>query len=467
VVSEAGALSVERSETVDDGEPQRRGYANLIGASHRVAAAAGVVFLVLAVLWSRRLVLAYGDLGIASGSNDLMTFMLFVLGFVFALSYALLRPGRRNTAGARATALVWTGALLLALGFTWYVIVVADRWTQTTGTPIASPQEMDAFLAAHPETLARYDYRVPTGTFLQSFEFLNSNNVEMTGYVWQFYSDDIPDSVPRGVVFPEALEEAYKATEAWRIERDGGEEIGWYFSGTFRQNFDYRLYPFDRQDVWLRLWHPDPARNVLLVPDFAGYTDLTPAALPGVEKDFVYGGWDPIRSGFSYGLVTYNMNFGLDDFVELNGTPLLNLYFNLSVERDFLGPMLEHGILELAIAILLFFLLLLIAKERDDQERLGLTVFDLIVAAGGLLFAVILDLNAIRGGIESQQLTYLEWFPLILITFVVLVVLNAVLRAQEWRLPYLGYTGDLVPVLAYWPALLGTLLVVTLLVFFY
>lgn len=123
--------------------------------------------------------------------------------------------------------------------------------------------------------------------------------------------------------------------------------------------------------------------------------------------------------------------------------------------------------LEAVIAILLFFLLLLMTHETDDGGRVGLTIFDLVVAAGGLLFAVILDHNAIRGAVESQELTYLEWFPLILDVFIVMVVLSAVLRVKQWRLPVLGYTGTLVPVLAYWPALLGTLLTVTLLMFFY
>ena len=41
---------------------------------------------------------------------------------------------------------------------------------------------------------------------------------------------------------------------------DGTEQIGWYFSGTFRQNFDYRLYPFDRQDIWLRIWSRSRSR---------------------------------------------------------------------------------------------------------------------------------------------------------------------------------------------------------------
>jgi hypothetical protein len=129
--------------------------------------------------------------------------------------------------------------------------------------------------------------------------------------------------------------------------------------------------------------------------------------------------------------------------------------------------MLEHLVLEAAIAILLFFLLLLMAQDADLQDRVGLTIFDLIVAAGGLLFAVILDHNSIRSVVESQDLTYLEWFPLILDVFIVLVVLTAVLRVKRWRIPVVGYSGDLMPVVAYWPALIGSLLVVTLLVFFY
>ena len=434
--------------------------------ARHVATALSVLFGALAVFVASGYLRRHGGWDIESGSNDLMTIMLLVLGFVLALSVAVLRPGAWNVNGTRLTSVIWTVALVVALLFTWRVIVTSDRWEDHVGTIFTSPQELDAFVAAHPDAFAAYDYRVPTGVFLQSFEFLNTNNVEIAGFVWQSYGPEIPDHVMRGVVLPEAVEEAYEAREAWRIEGDDGtEQIGWYFNGVFRQNFDYRLYPFDRQDIWLRIWSPEPVEGVMLVPDFGAYRDLTPSTLPGVDTQFVYGGWDPLNSSFSYDLIDYNTDFGIG--YGFSGATDPELFFNLSVARDFLGPMLEHLVLEGAIAILLFFLLLLMAHDSDLQDRIGLTIFDLIVAAGGLLFAVILDHNSIRGIVESQDLTYLEWFPLVLDVFIVLVVLTAVLRVKRWRIPIIGYSGDPIPVIAYWPALIGSLLVVTLLVFFY
>ena len=436
------------------------------GMVQRAATGLSVLFAALAILFASRYLLQHGGWDLESGSNDLMTIMLLVLGFIFALSIAVVRRGAGNGNGTRLISMIWTAGVLVALLFTWRVIVVSDRWEGAVGTIVTSPQELEVYVAAHPDSFEGYDYRVLTGIFLQSFEFLNAHNVQMSGFVWQSYGPEIPDTVTRGIVLPEAVEEAYKAKEVWRVKQDDGtEEIGWYFSGTFRQNFDYRLYPFDRQDIWLRIWSPEPVASVLPVPDFEAYRDLTPSSLPGIDTQFVYGGWDPLSSEFSFGLVDYNTDFGLD--YGFAGAPDPELYFNLSVARDFLGPLLEHLVLEAAIAILLFFLLVLMAHDSDLQDRIGLTIFELVVAAGGLLFAVILDHNAIRGVVESQDLTYLEWFPLTLDVFIVLVVLTAVLRVKRWRIPVIGYSGDLVPVHAYWPALIGWLLVVTLLVFFY
>lgn len=432
---------------------------------HRAALALSLLLLLLAVALGGRYLRATGGLNLGSGSNDLMIIMLLLLGFVLAGSVALFRPSARNARGSRWTSIVWTAALLGALLFTWQVIAASNRWVANLGTVIDSPATLDAYLDANPAVFAAYDYLIPTGIYLQSFEFVGANDVEMSGLIWQEYGPEVPETVRRGVVLPEQLDDAYNPVEAWRVERDGVEKVGWYFSGTFRQNFNYRHYPFDSQDIWLRLWHPEVEERALLVPDFASYRDLDPATLPGLDTQFVYGGWDPIDTYFSYDLLDYNVDFGLGH--GFSGVPDPEFFFNLTVARDSLGPMLKHIVLELAIAILLFFLLMLMAHGKSGAAGKGLTVFDLVVTSGGLLFAVILDHNVIRGEIESQDLTYLERFPLILAAFIVLVVLSAVLELKGWRVPVLGYTGDLVPVLAYWPALLATLLFVTVRVFFF
>lgn len=391
--------------------------------------------------------------------------MLLVLGFVLSLAVAVFRPDSEAGKGRRSISIVWSLAFLVALLFCWYVIAIADRWQEPVGTPIGSPQELAQFIADHPASFAGYTYQIPTGVYLQSFEFLTPNKVELSGFVWQTYSPDIPADVQRGVVFPEAVEEAYDAQEAWRTEDEDGVHIGWYFNGEFRQNFDYRLYPFDRQDIWLRLWSPEAREGVALVPDFAAYRDLTPSTLPGIDTQFVYGGWDPEASTFTYDLVDYNTDFGLG--YGFSGAPDPEFYFNLAVARDPLGPLLEHVLLEASIAIILFVLLVLMEHDSDLRDQSGLTIFDLIVASGGLLFAVILDHTSLRSGVESQTLVYLDWFPLTLEIFIVLVVLSAVFRVVNWRPPIFGGSGVLLPVLAYWPTLLGVLLIVTLRVYFF
>lgn len=433
--------------------------------AHRFAAVVALLCLLAAAFFGVRHLREFGAWVFDLGNRDLPLALLAIVGFALAASFALLKPGPGNPQGALRVSIVWSAVLLAGLVMTWATIVVSNRYAGSNGTAVTSQAEYERLAEEHPESLDGYNYFIPTGVYLQSFEFLSSSNVEMSGFVWQKYGPEIPESVKRGIVFPEQGENAYEPVEAWNVTEDGVQHIGWYFSGIFRQNFDYRLYPFDTQDIWLRLWHPDPADTALLVPDFAAYRDITPTTLPGLDTKFVYGGWDPLQSYFSYDLIDYNVDFGRGR--SFRDAPSPEFYFNLAVARDPLSPMLEHVVLEVAIAILLFLLLVLMSSSRAAEESEGISVFDLIVAAGGLLFAVILDHNSIRTAVQSQVLTYLEWFPIVLDVFLVLVVLSAVLRLKGWRSPLLGYTGDLMPVLAYWPALLGTLFLVTLQVFFF
>src|SRR5829696_4151741 len=108
--------------------------------ARRVAMTLSVLFGALAIFAASTYLRQHGGWDIESGSNDLMTIMLLVLGFVLALSVSVLRPGARNTNGTRLTSVIWTIALVAALLFTWRVIILAHRWEGHVGTSVTSPQ---------------------------------------------------------------------------------------------------------------------------------------------------------------------------------------------------------------------------------------------------------------------------------------------------------------------------------------
>jgi hypothetical protein len=129
---------------------------------------------------------------------------------------------------------------------------------------------------------------VPTGIYIQHMNYVNPFDVMLSGYIWQSYSKTqttYSDGTPisQGVILAETEPnaEVLSIEEAYREDRGDQEIVGWYFRVSVRQDFDYSRYPFDSQTVWLRLWHQDFNRNVVLVPDLDSYKILTPIALPG------------------------------------------------------------------------------------------------------------------------------------------------------------------------------------------
>jgi hypothetical protein len=383
--------------------------------------------------------------------------------FLLAASVVVFRPETGVLKSLVKTSVAWTVALLLGLAATWWIIVVSDPLSGWYGELVVNDAEVEAYLERNVPEDAEL-LTIPTGIYLQSLEFLTGDNIQLSGFYWQKFGPDVPEDFERGLAFPEAIRDAYKQTEAYRYTEGDVETVGWYFETIIREPFDYTFFPFDRQDAWIRLWARDFRYNVTLVPDFESYASMNPRDLPGLEQDFVYSGWIPRLSGFSLAVQPYTSSFGIGDAEAVEWFP--ELYFNLVVSRKFVGPFFEHFIFALAVAVVLFGILVLTTDDENLKSRFQLTTAGVLASCSGLIFAVILKHNQLRSVLGTRGISYVEIIPILLYLAITAVIVNAILLASPFRLGFIHHRNNLWPVLLYWPVLLGTLLLATLFLFF-
>ena len=434
-----------------------RGHTVHLVALIAVRAAAGIA----AVLVLRAAALAAGRDLLATGRPAAEALVMVVVALML-LAVVGFRPEMLRNGALKRTATAWTLVLVVGIGGLWQVIFRESELDALHGTRVSSAAEADDFLDAHPPPSPTV-YRVPTGLFLQQYEFLSGDNVRVAGYVWQRYADAVPAEIERTIIFPESI-----ATdvfdEAYREDVGNGELIGWYFEVTLRQAFDYTRYPLDRQDVWIRMWSPSADQGVGLVPDFASYEDIATASLPGVAKSLVTPGWTPYASGFTYNLHSYNTRFGRLDAPFRQQQP--ELYFSLGIKRDYRGPLLKHLPFTLAIAGLLFGIMLLGTSDPDLRSRFGFQTLAVIATTGALLLTVVVAHNGIRDTVSANQVSYIEVLPFTLYGLILLVTVNAIIRDRPDAPAFFDDRNNIWPTLLYWPVFAGVLFVATYAVFF-
>jgi hypothetical protein len=373
---------------------------------------------------------------------------------------------------------LWVVSALVSLAC---VIVLVGAWVRVYTAPPA-PEPGDTVMST-PDGVKRYlagyippgeTFRgeapmfIPTGVYIASMEFKGSYDVQMSGYIWQRYANDLPQGIePQGIkkgfVMPEAN---YLRFEEVDRARQGNEElITWSFNATLREQFDYRSYPLDRQQIRLLLWYPNFNRNVYLVPDLAAYTSPgDPATLPGLHKNFVLENWDIQQSFFSYRANTYNANFGIKGYEADQKLP--ELYYNVSIKRYLLSSLISRTITPLVILIQLFVLVAVIGPNSERLEKFGVRPGGVIFTCAAFFFAVLLAQNSLRGEVQAGGLVYLESLYILTYFVILAVAINSVLLVAQPNLKLFRDYDNLWAEVLYWPAILLTLVVITLVALF-
>lgn len=309
---------------------------------------------------------------------------------------------------------------------------------------------------------------VPTGLFIQSIRFENAMEVSLTGYVWQKYTDGQDDGISRGFVFPESIDSADTAVqeEVYRSKQGNTEIVGWYFERILRQNFDYSEFPLDYKTIWIRMWHQDFSRNVVLVPDLEAYKATSITDIFGIDQDIVLSGWRLLNTYFSFSYKDYDTNFGLGDYVGQHNFP--ELHFQILVKRKILNALVIFGGPMLVVLALLFALLMATSVKEDSMEVSGFSIMNSYASYTALLFVVLLAHIDLREQYPVNEVFYIEYLYMVLYLIIILLTLNThYCRGRNNIISRLLHENDHLMVKAlFWPATLVSLNIITWIVMF-
>ena len=356
-----------------------------------------------------------------------------------------------------------------------FIVILVMLWVKMNQykvepTQLVSEQAALAEIQKWDNTQTSPATKIKTGIFIQSLQFFNSMEVNISGYIWQRYQNNVHDDIKPGkdevgFIFPEQVNTgSIDPREVYRVSSGDEEVIGWYFEATLRQPFDYSVYPFDHKTVWVRMWAKDFSKNVILVPDYKAYEATGLEDIFGIEKSIVLGTWIRENTYFDYHTSNYDTNFGLDNYVGQSNFP--ELQYNFVVKRKFKNAFIVYLLPLFLVAALLFAALLTVSDNKSHAHKLGFSVAGFIGTSSGLFFVVMLAHIQLREQFAGASIVYIELFYIFMYGLLVLATANTFLfsiQASGLRNIIL-YKDNLIPKVAYWPVVFGSMILITLVV---
>ncbi len=361
-----------------------------------------------------------------------------------------------------------TFLLLIIISVLWYDI--AHNY-KPSPHEVSSYEELNAKIQSHLsenfQSSNRSDLKIiPTGIFLQSFEFLSSSTIQVNGYIWQKIPHDYIDKGIRpGFVLPEA-KDLGRIELAYKIKYPDYTVFGWNFTGiTLIQEFNYSAYPFDIHSVWIRLWPKDFYRHVILAPDLKSYEQTTPGKTFGIESDITELGFEIKETFFDMPILEYDTNFGLVENLRKQNS--LELYFNTIIKRNFFTPLLVNLLPLFLIWCILFLVTMMISLDKAQKgDFKNISPLSLFSVLGATVFSVLIMHIGLRRTFIDQPLLFLEYFYLITYCIIILIAYDIYRVIIEPYRTHHRKKHNILPKTLFWPLILTLTLIITLVEFY-
>jgi len=391
-------------------------------------------------------------------------YRILIFFFVLLLSAATILLLRRADIADHLWFASGVYTLILTAG-------TAAIWALTTitfppyiegGPPLLEPsyltKKAETYILESKKSGYQPPYFIPTGVFLKSIALEGATNVKVTGYAWQKYPKDGIAGVEEGITFPEAVES--EVEKAYEQTENDVRIIGWNFKLTLREWFDYSTYPFDQQDVWLRMWHVNFDKNIVLVPDLISYSQIDPSQVPGTDEDLILPSWQIKKTFFNFVDYNYNTNFGMTRFAGQISFP--ELHFHMLIGRNFMEPFMSCILPLFVVALQMFSVLIISTKRESLAERLGFNSGVILQVAAALFFVVIYAQIDLRRRLEAEQIMYMDYFYFTMYFIFIIVSANSIIYAHTDENAFIEFRDNLIPKILFWPVVFGIIFLVTI-----
>ncbi|MBI2774870.1 hypothetical protein HYX58_02600 [Candidatus Dependentiae bacterium] len=361
-------------------------------------------------------------------------------------------------AGWFSTILAWWLAAMsiaffctLQLFFLWNQEIKHGLERHTDYTVIADQNQLNVLIGSLQEKysmspLFKHVNFIPTGVFLEKIIFSRESNdvlpsVLVSGYVWQRYAKSL--TIKPAFIMPDAFS---LQTDLLQSSSRGHEDYYlWQFSCKLYAIDTFLTYPFDHRHINLRILHPVFNENTILIPDLDAYTQNDPKTLPGISALVSISSWFFQSSFFNYRKNHYNATL---DSANTAFMSLPQFNFSFICQRTLIGEFITYLILLVLTIIFLFILLLTFSKE---ENLMGFTNLDVLIALSGLLFVLILSQVSLRQALGVIGISYIESFYFICYFFLTAIAIDSTLFVMGRGGQFIQYNNNLIPKLIYWP----------------
>ncbi len=409
--------------------------------------------------WSLQNTFIKSDLNVDVDILRQQIIWIIIAAIVFAVSFAsvILRVKLGNPVRVWVLTAITSVFLIVGISIIWDLALTYHSSSQVSGVKVADKATLRTVMNSYQQSSQRKHLQppifIPTGLYIDAIEFNNANDVLVTGRFWQFYSNDYPKDMAKGVHIGRA--KSVKIGEIDSRPVEGGEVLQWTFQAELRVLIDYSRYPLEVENLAMQLLPQATNQNVVLVPDLDSYKLTTATLLPGLDSAVFLPGWKLTESFFVLRSEQKNTNFGIEQNFDRETLP--TLYYTIGLKRIFIDAFISN-LTPLIIVTIVLFALVLLSKHVEVGRIMSVCV--------AVFFVVVFSHLDIRKHISAGEIFYLEYFYFVIYFTIILVPMDAFRITLGMKSRFFEYRNGLPSKAIFWPSILGVFFMITVMKFY-